>query len=279
MAKFINHNGKIISASFAFIKHKNRSFRYGDGFFETIKVYENKILFFSDHFLRISKGLQLLKLNCSRNFNKEYLELQIQKTFQENKSKNCLIRISFYRCEGGKYTPVTNDMSFLIEIAEDVESAYPINENGLKLGLFKDIFKPVTILSELKSCNALLFVLAGIFCKETGIDDCIIQNQYGNATEVVSSNIFIINKGKIFTPPLSEGCVAGVMRKNVIKICKNNSLEIQEKPLSINEFDEANEVFITNIAAGIRWMKNFKNTSYENSITKELSRELNKTLF
>ena len=166
MAKFINHNGNIISASVAFVKHKNRSFRYGDGFFETIKVYENKILFFSDHFIRISKGLELLKLNFSRNFNKEYMELQIQKTLQDNKCRNCLLRISFYRCEGGKYTPVTNDMAFLIEIAEEIESSYPLNETGLKLGLFKDILKPISILSELKSCNALLFVLAGIFAKK-----------------------------------------------------------------------------------------------------------------
>ena len=278
MAKFINHNGKIIPASVAFIKHKNRSFRYGDGFFETIKVYENKILFFLDHFLRISKGLRLLKLNYSRNFNKEYVELQIQKTLQENNFRNCLLRISFFRCEGGKYTPVTNDMAFLIEIAEEIETSYPLNEAGLKLGLYKDILKPVSILSELKSCNALLFVLAGIFCKETGIDDCIILNQHGNAAEVVSSNIFIIKKGKIFTPPISEGCVSGIMRKNVIKICKENSLEIEEKPLNLHEFQEANEVFITNIAAGIRWMKSFQNTIYENSITKELSRELNKSL-
>src|SRR5690606_21319524 len=105
-----------------------------------------------------------------------------------------------------------NNTAYFVEV-------FPLPEPKLsvKIGLYTDNYKPCNELSTIKSGNALLYVMAGIWAKEHGYDDVLILNEHGCVCEATGSNVFVVKDEKVFTPPVSEGCVDGVMRRFVIR--------------------------------------------------------------
>ncbi|HMF70840.1 MAG TPA: aminotransferase class IV, partial [Flavitalea sp.] len=73
-----------------------------------------------------------------------------------------------------------------------------------------------------------------------------------------------------FTPPLSEGCVAGIMRRFLLRELPQYGFDIEEKPLTISDIENADECFLTNAISGIRWVREFRKTTFTNSITAEI---------
>jgi len=122
--------------------------------------------------------------------------------------------------------------------------------------------------------------LAGIFKNENKLDECILVDEQGNFVETISSNIFIVKNKTISTPSITNGCINGIMRNEIISIAKNQNFTIVESS-NLNEKDlfEADEIFITNAVNGIRWVVGFKERRYFNKVAKNLIDELNKNCF
>ncbi|PLX19388.1 MAG: hypothetical protein C0597_05275 [Marinilabiliales bacterium] len=153
---------------------------------------------------------------------------------------------------------------------------YELNQKGLIIDFFREIKKPVNSFANLKTANALLYVMAGLFAKERKLDDCILINENGNLVEGISSNIFIIKGDKIFTPPLKDGPVAGIMRKQILKIANKHGLKINhESSLTEEHLISADEVFLTNVISGIRWVLAYKDRRYFNHIAHQFIDKLN----
>ncbi|HEY1039586.1 MAG TPA: aminotransferase class IV, partial [Bacteroidia bacterium] len=203
------------------------------------------------------------------DFNTDNISRLIAELVKQNNIENDVrVRLTIFRNEGGFYTPKVNDISFLIE-TEDLEEkgGYAFNDKGYAMEVFHDIKKHKNKLSNLKSGNALLYVLAGIYKKDIKMDECIIINEDGNICETISSNIFIVKNGALYTPALSEGCVDGVMRKQIINIAQENRILCYEIPIVFNTMMNADEVFLTNAVKGIRWVEQYKTKTYTNKMT------------
>ena len=167
-------------------------------------------------------------------------------------------------------------ISYFCETEYIENDYYELNQKGLIIDLYKDLRKPVNILSNLKSSNSLVYIMAGMYAKENNMDDCILLNENNNLVEGISSNIFLIKGDKIFTPPLKDGPVAGIMRKQILKIADNYGLKISfEDSLNENNLLEADEVFFTNAIQGIRWVLAFKDRRYFNNMAKQFVDKLN----
>jgi branched-chain amino acid aminotransferase len=145
-----------------------------------------------------------------------------------------------------------------------------LNENGLVLDIFPDAEKSCDIFSNLKSNNYLPSVMAGLYAKEHQLGETIILNCKGNICETATANIFIINKNEIFTPLLSDGCVAGVMRRWLLEKFSLKKYSIREKSLSVPDLINADEMFLTNAIYNLRWVKTFREKNYVNTVTKEI---------
>ena len=130
------------------------------------------------------------------------------------------------------------------------------------------------ILSPIKSINAQLYVMAAIYASENNIDDCIITNSTGGAAEGISSNIFFIQKGILYTPSIDQGCVNGVMRKIIIEIAKEAKIPVVECPVYKEELFDADELFLTNVIQGIQWIKGFRKKRYYHKISEVLAEML-----
>ncbi len=234
-------------------------------------------MFLGDHIRRIKVGMTILRMNVPADFNVENINRLILGLTRENQIENDVrVRLTIFRNDGGFYTPKSNDISFLIE-TEDLQEkeGYHLNENGYNVEVFHDIKKHKNKLSNLKTGNAMLYVLAGIYKKDIKMDDCLIVNEDGNVCETISSNIFIVKNGALYTPALSEGCVDGVMRKQVIHIAQQNRILCYEIALAFNALMNADEIFLTNAVKGIQWVGQYKMKNYHNKISSYFTERLN----
>lgn len=274
---YINLNGQIISAETPVLTAQNRAFRYGDALFETIRCIHQSPQFFEDHYRRLLRGMTLLKMKLSSLPTREKLEEQIIQLILKNRIyKDCRIRLSVFRTDGGLYTPATNTIEYLIEVTPLLTEGYELNSKGLLTGLFDRERKPFSSLSAFKSSNSLLFVLAGLHKQEHNWQDILICNAKGYIIEGLSSNLFWITDDKVYTPLRSSGCVEGVMRKQIIKLLQNNGYRLEEVPgATKDDLYKADEIFLTNAIQGIQWIVGFENKRYYCRMVKDISRLLN----
>lgn len=277
---FICHNGHFSEGDSVSISHRNRSFCYGDALFETIHCLGTEPQFFENHWTRLSQGMKLLKMQGNADFSRQTLEYYIGKLLNKNRIfKGARIRLTVYRNEGGLYSPEDNSVSWLMESSALDDEHYEFRNKGLSVDIFDGVHKPVTVLSNLKTTQALIYVLAGIFRKENSLDECLILNQYGRITESISSNVFLVRDEKIITPPLSEGCIAGTMRHTVIQLAKQDGYSLEERGILEPQLLDADELFFTNAIQGIQWVAAYKDRRYFNFAARKLIAELNRLAF
>jgi branched-chain amino acid aminotransferase len=239
-------------------------------------VINGKIMFLPDHLRRIKLGMAMLRMNIPNELNSESISRLILQLIQVNNIESDVrIRFTIFRNEGGFYTPVSNDISFLIESEELADSGYKLNESGYKVEVFHDIKKTKNKLATLKSGNALVYVLAGIYKKDIKMDEVILMNEDGNICESVSSNIFFVKNGALYTPSLSEGCVEGVLRKQVLEIAQRHRILCYEINIPLNTMLNSDEIFLTNAIQGVRWVGEYKTKNYQNKMAIFMIQKLN----
>lgn len=275
ISNFILFNDKIVSSEEPIVKVSNRNFKFGDGLFESMRMQNNQLMFAELHAERIQQGAKFLKLEGYKLLDAYFLRQKTAELSKRNKLNGSgRFRLSVFRDGEGLYTPEGNKYGYVLEsVAAD--PGYELNAKGLIVDVYTEITKSVNKLSNFKTSNALLFVMAGLFKKQHKLDDAILLNDAGFICETMSSNIFIVYQGQIYTPPLSEGCISGVMRSTVIKLAKEQDIEIIEAQINPQILNEAEEVFVTNASSGIRWVMGYGRKRYFNKLAKTLSLHLN----
>jgi branched-chain amino acid aminotransferase len=209
--------------------------------------------------------MPILKMKIPSYFSFDYFLNKISELIYANQlqDKSARIRITVFRQGSGAYYPSTNEVDFIMEAEELENTYYLLPERGLVVDLFKDTFKPINRLSNLKTGNALIYVLASINSDFLRTDDCFILNEKGHICEATSSNVFAVKGNMVMTPPLTEGCVSGILRNQIKKIAEENKLLFIEKPFTSHTLIDADEVFITNTIQGPQWIRQFQSKIYE----------------
>lgn len=272
MSNFIVYNGQFLSADKPLFTADNRSFRYGDGIFETMKLYQQKILLADLHFERLLASMRLMRFEAPSYYTPDYFSGLIRELCQKNNvSRLARIRLTVFRADGGLYDPENHFPHFLIQAWELRKSIFELNSSGLVIDVYPDAQKSCDKLANLKSNNCLPYIMAAMHAKEQRLNDCLLLNAKKRVADATIANVFVVKGKTIFTPPLTEGAVCGVMRKALLGLESNFS--IKEKPLTIEELEEADEVFLTNAIYGIRWVGRFRETAYGN-YTSQILHEL-----
>jgi branched-subunit amino acid aminotransferase/4-amino-4-deoxychorismate lyase len=274
--EYILHNDEFVIINHPILTAANRGFRYGDGLFETMRMCNGKLKFADLHADRLRAGMKALKIDGSILLDDYFLKQKTAELCKKNKLKdNVRFRLSVYRAGDGLYTPNSNKFGYVLEASALHEDNYELNKKGLIIDVFDELTKPVNSLSNCKTSNSLLYVMAGLYKKQHRLDDAFILNQHGFLCESISSNIFVVYDKQIYTPALSEGCVAGVMRNVVMGMARAHDIAVIEAQINPEILKAAEEVFITNAISGIRWVMGYGRKRYFNEITKLLSAKLN----
>jgi len=277
MKKYFNYNGRFFADDETVLSKDDRSYRYGDGLFETMKLINGNILLEDYHFERLFLGLEVLKFNAPALFTIQKIEKEIRELSKKNEcERSARIRLSVSRGNRGLYD-CDNKFSYLIECWPLEQKA--LNENGLTIDIFPDARKSIDVFSNLKSANYLPYVMAAIWAKENKLNDALILNQHDRICDSTIANVFWVKDNNIFTPPLNEGCVAGVMRKKILELTTRNSDHlIQEAVLTQEILLQADEVFLTNAITGIRWVKECRGKAYKNTLNSKIFTALDQTI-
>jgi branched-subunit amino acid aminotransferase/4-amino-4-deoxychorismate lyase len=278
---YIIIDGKLVPSSSPNLFHNNRAFCYGDGLFETIHAYGTELQLADEHFARLFQGMKTLKMEWDDNFSQKKITREIIHLLNRNKYfKGARVRLTVYRQPGGLFKPTNNSISYLIETNPLDIDFYSLNDKGLHINIFEEIKKTPTALSPYKTCSSLINVLAGQYVKESRMDDCLICNDSGHIIEGYHSNIFIVKNNILYTPPIESGCVAGIMRSEIVKISKTHDIKVNDKALLTEKvLLEADEIFLTNAIEGIRWVLAFNSRRYFNLMVKKLNERLNRAVF
>ena len=270
----INFNGKITDLSDQLIN--NRAFLYGDAVFETLIIFNDKILFWEDHYFRLMSSMRIIRLDIPDKYTPEFFKENIIKIHNNiSQTGNSRIRINIYRSSGGKYKPEKNTPSFIISCESINYNTYKLNKGHYEVDLYKDYYLDNQLISSIKSNNKIINVVASIYASENGFDNCILLNKDKLVSEFINSNLFIIKDEKIYTPTLKSGCLNGVVRKNLFKILSSSSFEVCEQDLSTFDITQSDEIFGTNIAQGIFSVTKFRKKDYDCSKTKKIITMLN----
>ena len=255
---FVVLNNKLIDSTKINLTNKNRGFLYGDGFFESIKIFNQSPFNFNNHYNRIELSAVFLGLEFS--LSKQELLIKLTELIHSNNLENGSIRITIFRDSDGKYYPNSNESSYIITSLDDKNSSFHKN-NSLSLGVFNDNLKSKSKLSNIKSLNSLLYVLASKYAKINGFDDVLLLNSNNNIIESTNSNLFLKEHDVVYTPPLSDGCVDGSMRKLLIPIIEKE-YKLTYKSLQIDDLFKSDEVVLSNAISGVKRVTLFKEREY-----------------
>ena len=268
----INFNG-ILQDSDTNLLDQNRGFLYGDGVFETLKIVDGKILFFEDHYFRLMAAMRIVRMEIPMNFTLEYLEEQVLSLVKKNKiEQSARARITVYRNNGGFYLPTNNTVSFLIQTSAIESPVYIISEKEYEVDLYKDFYIPKQLLSTLKTTNKMIHVTGSIYAKENDLDNCILLNDSKNVVEALQGNLFMRMGNTLITPPISEGCLNGIMRKQILSLAKKETnLEVVEQVISPFDLQKADELFVTNVIRGIQPITKYRKKEFEQDTAKVLN--------
>ncbi len=275
-ATHIIFNGELYRSDDKLFECSNRAFSYGDGLFETMLSYSTTVEHLDRHLDRLYRGMEVIGLIPHEKLSKSLLERDIQRLLNRDKLFGTIrIRLTAFRDQGGLYTPTSDSSSYIVSTQALETPKYELNQKGLVLDIFPNMQKQFSILSPFKTCNSLLYVLAGKYAKNNGLNEAIITDCNGNILETTASNIFIVKDKTIFTPPISDGCVDGIMRSVICKLIEESEFTLNNiDHLSIDDLLKADEIFITNAVRGIQWVVAFRDRRYFNKVSKILANKL-----
>jgi len=279
--QLISFNKEFIAAKDFNLGLDNRAFRYGDGFFETMHANGLEVQFIEDHFVRIVKAAEILKLELPDYLTVSFLKKQIGGLLSRCKLfQAARVKLTIYRTGEGFYITDSNSCDIVIEASFLGKGHYELNTNGITIGIYDESPKPKSLFNSIKSINAQPYILAGIFAKQHNFDDVLLLNEDGFIVEATSSNIFAVKNRVVYTPSLNSGCVNGIMRKQILHISKILGYEVDENAtIKPNDLLEMDELFLTNAIVGIKYISGYKNKRYFKRVAQKLILELNKVAF
>jgi len=245
MHRFLLHNGEVRESSEPLASFGQVGLLSGWGVFSTIRIYDGILFEWERHWARMASDARRLRVPFPNNSDKVAEDLS--RLIEANEAWNATMRLVVVRNRGGIWEgPVSRDFDIVALTA----AVYPWRENllggdGVKLGLVPhgrhaaNEFAGAKILSWAQ--NLVLYERA----HEQGYDEVVLLNERGEVAECSSGNIFAVFGNRVFTPPLSSGCLPGITRVVLLEEIRVPEFQLQERVLVPSDLESADEVLIT----------------------------------
>lgn len=252
MALKIWLNGKLVDEADAKVSVFDHGLLYGDGVFEGIRVYSGKVFELEAHIRRLYESAKAIRLDIPMG--KVELIKAVEKTVEANGVSDGYIRLVMTRGVGTLgLNPFECKEAVLFIIADKIQ-LYPeeLYEKGLKVISATTVRNhPLAIPPQVKSLNYLNNILAKIEALDNDVPEAIMYNHEGYVAEATGDNVFIVRDGVIYVPPVQAGALGGITRAVVIRLAKEENLEVVEKNLTRFDLYVSDEFFLTGTAAEV----------------------------
>ncbi|GAB5538792.1 MAG: branched-chain-amino-acid transaminase [Salibacteraceae bacterium] len=251
----------------------NRAYRYADGVFESIRLYNGVPVFWSKHYERLSYSLKVYGIDF--RMTQDELKSVISATIAKNELRtHGMLRITVYRDGAGKYTPETNTGVLVVEAIPTAQSLYPMPVVRKKAKIYNEFKLPSNALGSFKGLNKTLHVLAAVSAKKEQCDEALLLNHQGVIGEALSSSVFCYTGSELITPPLSDGGLDGTLRKVIIQHQDFLEVKVIEQSVHPNEIMNFEEVWTTNAGSGISCITQLGEYTYQDLKANETQAKL-----
>jgi len=246
-------DGKFHPKSEAKVSVYDHGLLYGDGVFEGIRAYNGNIFKLKEHLDRLYRSAHTIRLRIP--LTKSEMTQAVLETLRKNNLKDAYIRLIVTRGIGDLgLDPRKCPKPTVIVITEPFIQIYgaEVKEKGMTAIISWVKRDSVDATShEIKSLNYLNSILAKIEANNAGTDEAIYLDKNGFVCEGTGENVFMVKEGKIVTPPISTGALAGITRERVMKLAEDLGYTVVERNITPNELFNADEVFFTGTAAEV----------------------------
>ncbi len=243
-------NGKLVPKEQAAVSVFDHGLLYGDGVFEGIRFYNGRVFRLDDHIDRLYRSARAILLEIPMT--PDEMSLAVLETIRANGLSDGYVRLVVTRGEGSLgLSPKSCPRPTVFIIAASI-SLYPeeMYLNGLKLVTCATRRIAHGALSPMvKSLNYLNNIMAKIEAEQAGAGEGLMLNEQGCVAECTGDNIFIVRDGRIITPPISAGALAGVTRSVVLELARGAGIDIREEDMTRYDIYTADECFLTGTAA------------------------------
>lgn len=261
------------------INASDRGLQYGDGLFESMAVQNGKINLWQDHWQRLKSGCERLSISLP---DKKTAEKEIKLLCEKNNETKFVIKLIVTRGEGQRGYRFSKEQDVTRILSTHKWPDYPEQNTteGVAVRYCDTIISENPGLAGIKHLNRLEQILArNEWNGNEEYQEGLMLNLHGNVIDGTMSNIFLIKDNQIITPDLSLSGVAGVMRKNIIKLAEKINITIRVENVSKSKLENADELFLTNSLFGIWPVKSLENKIFSKAreVTKTLQQEVSKS--
>lgn len=262
----INFNGDIQSTISESVLTVQRAAYYGDGLFESIRSFDGRMPFWSQHWERLMKGVEALELEWPELWTSSFMENEVLRVGIANSR----IRLMVWRTTGGLYNPENNSVQYLITVQPLQKNRFEWIETGIEACFCHSIQMPIDELSGIKALGGVRYVKAAKECAQKGFQDGFLTNSANRICEASSSNICWVKDGQLFYPPLGEGQVIGTLQTGLLSVISSAGWKANARFCTKDNLLSADEIILTNAIQGIRWVKRLEGVSFDNRISRQL---------
>lgn len=275
MSRYQLFNGKAYAESENLIHASSRGLYFGDGFFESVRIFNGKAPFVKLHWHRVLRACKTLQIDIPESLTLQSFNQHMLALAKLNGEPNARVRFQGFRSGSGRYTPTDNQLAWSM-LSQPMESAkYELNKKGLTVAVCNTHTINPAPQSSFKSSNSIPYVLGSIYTQKHGLDDCFLLDSEGFLAEATGSNIFLVKGKRLLTPDLSNGGVAGVMRNVVAVEAQKLGFEVAEGLFRIEDVLEADECFLSNATRGLQWVAAVNKKRYFKKAAEKLVDSIN----
>lgn len=243
-------NGRFVPEAEAVVSVFDRSFLYGDGLFETLRIHGGRPFAWTEHMARLERGADFLRLRVP--FTREQLRDFAGQLITLNRMTEAVLRLTLSRGIGPRgYSTRGADHPVLVMTLHPAPVIDPLHPPQWRLITASVRLPAGEALAQFKTCNKLPQILARAEADEAGADEALLLNTDGFVAEAATSNLFWIADGAVCTPPLIAGALAGVTRGVVLGICAELGVKTRELSVGPEELRRAEGVFLTLSTLGV----------------------------
>lgn len=243
-------NGQFVPESQALIPVTDRGFLYGDGLFETVRVFNGRPFRFAQHLERLVRGADFLRIKLP--FTPKELHQFAAQLIAQNQLPDAILRVTLSRGSGERgYTPKSGGPPTLVlslHPAKPINAAHPAQWHMITSA---HRLPASDVLAPFKTSSKLLQVIARIEAEDRGVDEALLLNTNGEVAEAASANLFWVNHEKICTVPTGRGVLPGITRAVVLEICQGLGLPTNKRVIKPEALRHSDGIFLTQSALGL----------------------------
>lgn len=267
-------NGRVLPSRDATISVFDRSYLYGEGVFETLRAYGGAVAFVPEHFRRLTDNCTRLAIPLP--FDAAGFARALQRTLDANHRRNAMLRVTVSPVGSGpSLRRPAECRTNVVILTRPLPPRDPRrNRRGADIILVRSVVADDPAIATIKSTSYLTRMLARLEVQRAGADEGLLANARGWLIEGTATNLFLVRRQHLYTPPIKDGALPGVTRHVVLRLAQQLGIRCHETHITTTHLRHANELFLTGSSTEILPIRSIRRLTTKRTIPGPITQQL-----